>query len=218
MPSTTAQKLKIKEDYILRTVNAPTGFEAGLGELPDGVKISDRAKNYDQIHWFVTNKAQLEEEVDGVLELLKEVITCWIYYPKGSSNIQTDLTRDKGWESLQRHQNLQWLSLVSFNETWSAFAVRLNATTGSTKKESPKERPIAAYVDATKKLVFLPDDFSAALDQQPGVKDFFETLSFTNKKEYVEWMVSAKREDTRQTRVAESVNRLAKGWKNPANR
>jgi hypothetical protein len=47
----------------------------------------------------------------------------WISFPKGSSKIQTDLTRDKGWESLQT-LDLKWITLVSVNETWSAFALR----------------------------------------------------------------------------------------------
>ena len=40
----------------------------------------------------------------------------WICYPKGSSKIQTDLTRDKGWQPLDGG-DLMWLSLVSIDET-----------------------------------------------------------------------------------------------------
>jgi hypothetical protein len=47
----------------------------------------------------------------------------WISFPKGSSKIQTDLTRDKGWEGVQA-LDLKWVNLVSVNETWSAFALR----------------------------------------------------------------------------------------------
>ena len=48
-------------------------------------------------------------------------------------------------------------------------------------------------------------------------KTFFETLSFTNKKEYVEWIVTAKREETRNNRIEGTIERLLKGWKNPRN-
>jgi len=47
----------------------------------------------------------------------------WISFPKGTSKIQTDLTRDKGWESLKA-LDLKWITLISVNETWSAFALR----------------------------------------------------------------------------------------------
>src|SRR4051812_43713639 len=114
MPSnTTAQKLKIRDNDSLLTLNAPPGFRSALGELPGGVKLSDKAKNYNQLHWFVKTKAQMEEELDGILKLLKTDVICWIYYPKGNSKIQTDLTRDKGWEVLLK-KDLQWLSLISF--------------------------------------------------------------------------------------------------------
>ncbi len=55
------------------------------------------------------------------------------------------------------------------------------------------------------------------LQKNKKQKDFFDTLSFTNKKEYMEWIVTAKREETRIERVNGSIERLAKGWKNPRN-
>jgi hypothetical protein len=61
------------------------------------------------------------------------LVICWIHYPKGSSGIQTDLTRDKGWENLLK-ENLHWLSLISFNETWSAFGMRLKTEADELKK------------------------------------------------------------------------------------
>jgi len=218
MPSTTAEKLKIKEGYSLLTIHAPADFEKDLGGFPADIKISEKTKAYNQIHWFVKDKAQLEKEVDKVVGLLKDDVLCWIYYPKGTSKIQTDLTRDKGWESLLQRDNLHWVSLISFNETWSVFGMRLKTGSDKKKEAKPKERPIFDYIDAVKKTIQLPDDFANLLDKNKNEKEFFNTLSFTNKKEYVEWIVTAKREETRTTRVKESVERLGKGWKNPANR
>lgn len=152
------------------------------------------------------------------MTLLKKNVVCWIFYPKGTSKIQTDLTRDNGWESLLKQRNLQWLGLVSFNDTWSAFGLRRKTDADKKKETAPKVRPVFDYIDAGTRTVFLPDDFLAVLNKAKAEKDFFESLSFTNKKEYVEWIVSAKRAETRATRVRESVERLRKGWKNPANR
>jgi hypothetical protein len=39
------------------------------------------------------------------------------------SSVQTDLTRDAGWDALRSHE-LKWVTLVSINQTWSAFAMR----------------------------------------------------------------------------------------------
>ncbi len=218
MATTLAQKLKIKEGHSLLTIHAPAGFETDIAPLPSDVSISEKAKSYSQIHWFVKDRAQMEKELARVVVLLKEDVVCWIYYPKGTSKMQTDLTRDKGWETLLKYDHLQWISLISFNETWSAFGMRLKTAADKKKEEKPKERPIFHYIDAVKKTIRLPEDFESLLNKSEKEKAFFESLSFTNKKEYVEWIVTAKREETRATRVKESVERLSKGWKNPANR
>jgi len=218
MPNTIAQKLKIKEGFILLTVNAPKNFTEVLGELPGGLKVSGSAKKFNQVHWFVLNKAQMEKELNNILKQVKDDVVCWIYYPKGTSKMQTDLTRDKGWDVLLKHDELQWISLISFDETWSTFGFRLKTEADKKKAAQPKERIIFNYVDAKTKTVRLPDDFAAALKKNKKEEELFNALSFTNKKEYLEWIVTAKQEETRTERVKGSIERLGKGWKNPANR
>ncbi len=217
MPSTLAQKLRIKEGMKLLTLNAPADFIDNIGDLPPGVKISSTIKDYGQIHWFVKNKAEMEKELYKVLNLLKGDVICWIYYPKGSSKIQTDLTRDKGWESLLKHKELQWLSLISFDDTWSSFAMRLKTEKDEKEKAKQPERAVFDYVDAKSKTIRLPDDLAKALKTSKKATSYFETLSFTNKKEYVEWIVTAKREETRNERLKGTLERLEKNWKNPRN-
>ena len=215
--SSTAQKLKIKENFILLTINAPADFKKDIGELPKGVKISADSKNYNQVHWFVMNKAQMDKELTKVLKLIKDEVTLWIYYPKGTSKLQADLTRDKGWDNLLKHDELGWISLISFDDTWSTFGARLKTEADKKREEKPRERPIFDYVDPKTKSVRLPDDLAIALKKNKNQEDFFNTLSFTNKKEYVEWIITAKREETRTERVKGTMERLARQWKNPRN-
>ena len=218
MANTIAQKLKIKEGFTLLTLHAPENFEDQLNPLPEGVKISSSAKKFNQVHWFVLNKMQLEKELDKVLKLATKDVLCWIYYPKGTSKIQTDLTRDKGWDKLlQQHNELQWISLISFDETWSTFGFRMKTDSDKAREAKPKEREIFNYINAEKKEIRMPDDLATALKKYKQEIAFFNTLSFTNKKEYVEWIVTAKREETRKQRIEGTVERLGKGWKNPRN-
>jgi len=171
----------------------------------------------DQLHWFVRNKAEMEKDMEKVLRFLKDQVVCWIYYPKGSSGIQTDLTRDKGWEKLLK-QNLQWLSLISFNDHWSAFGMRLKTGTDQNKESKRPEPAVFDYVDPKTKTVNLPEVLASRLKKNKKAAAFFNSLSFTNKKEYIEWIVSAKREETQKERLRATLERLEKGWKNPANR
>ncbi len=219
MPNSIADKLKIKAKFTLLTLNAPTNFKKGLEGLPAGVKITDTGKDYDQVHWFVLNKAQMEKEMSKVMKLVKPEVTVWVYYPKGSSQIQTDLTRDKGWDCLLAEgDKLTWISLISFDETWSTFGFRAKTNADRKKEAKPKEREIFKWIDAKTKDVKLPDDLATALKKNKKEAAYFEALSFTNKKEYIEWIVTAKRPETRTERINGTIERLSKGWKNPANR
>ncbi|PWU00038.1 MAG: hypothetical protein C5B52_09715 [Bacteroidetes bacterium] len=218
MANSIAQKLRIKEGMKLLTVNAPGDFEKSLAPLPEDVNASASGKDFQQIHWFVKNRAEMEKQLSKILNMVKDDVVCWIYYPKGSSGIQTDLTRDKGWEKLLNHDHLQWIGLISFNNTWSAFGMRTKNDADKKKENKPKEtRPIFDYIDAKAKIVNLPDDLSKALKKSKKAQSFYDSLSFTNKKEYVEWIVTAKREETRKERVKGTIERLEKSWKNPRN-
>ncbi|MDB5231762.1 MAG: YdeI/OmpD-associated family protein [Chitinophagaceae bacterium] len=217
MALSPTQKLRIKSATTLLTVNAPADFKKNLGALPAGSKISDKEKDYQQIHWFVKDKAQMDKELNKILKLLKPEIICWIYYPKGTSGIQTDLTRDKGWDNLLKHEEFQWLSLISFDDTWSTFGMRLKNEADKKKEEKKAPRAIFEYVDPIKKTVRLPDDLAKSLKKEKKANEFFESLSFSNKKEYIEWVITAKREETRNERVSGSIERLLKKWKNPRN-
>src|SRR5215218_2670708 len=184
MPSTTtAKKLKINNGYTLLTLNAPGDFKKNLGALPTGVKISDTARAYNQVHWFVKDKAQMNQDLKKVLSLIKNDVVCWIYYPKGTSKIQTDLTRDKGWDELLKN-DLQWLSLISFDDTWSAFGMRLKTQKDKNKDAKPKERPIFDYADSKTKTIRLPEDLANALKKKKDLDQYFNSLAFSHKREY----------------------------------
>ena len=219
MANTISDKLKIKAGYTLLTLNEPSGFQKGLNGLPKGVKVIESGKDYNQVHWFVLNRAQLEKEMSKVMKLVKPEVTVWVYYPKGTSKVQTDLTRDKGWDCLLAEgDKVTWISLISFDDTWSVFGFRAKTEADKKKEAKPKEeREIFKWVNPQTKEVKLPEDLAAALKKNKKASDYFNTLSFTNKKEFIEWIVTAKREETRKERVDGTIERLGKSWKNPRN-
>jgi hypothetical protein len=219
MANSIADKLKIKTGFSLLTINAPANFKKGLQGLPSGVSIADAAKTYNQVHWFVRRRAQLEKEMSKLMKLVKPGVTVWVYYPKVSSNIQTDLTRDKGWDCLLAESDkLKWINLISFDETWSVFGFRAKTEADKKKEAKPAApREIFNWVNPKTKEVKLPDDLAFALKKNKKVAAYFNILSFTNKKEYIEWIVTAKREETRAERLKGTIERLGKKWKNPRN-
>ena len=217
MATPIADKLRIKSNNVLLTLNAPTDFKKNLGALPAGVKIIPGGDGYNQVHWFVMNRTQMEKELPRVLKLVNDDVICWTYYPKGTSKLQTDLTRDKGWEALLKHEDLAWISLISFDDTWSTFAFRKKTEADRKKESKPKTREIWNYVNPQTKDVRLPAGLPELFAKNKKAEKFFHELSFTNKKEYIEWIVTAKRAETKQERLIETIERLNKGWKNPRN-
>jgi hypothetical protein len=218
MANSISQKLRIKSGDTLLTLNAPSNFKKGLQGLPAGVKITDSGKDYNQVHWFVMNRAQMEKEMSKVMKLVKPEVIVWVYYPKGTSKIQTDLTRDKGWDCLLKEgDKLTWISLISFDDTWSTFGFRAKTEADRKKEAKPAVREIFYYVNPQTREINLPKDLASILEKNKKEVIFFDSLSFTSKKEYIEWIVTAKREETRNERLKGTIERLGKGWKNPRN-
>lgn len=60
-----------------------------------------------------------------------------------------------------------------------------------------------------------PEDLEAELGKNKKALSVFNSLAFTHKKEYVLWILEAKREQTRNNRVKATVAMLVKGNKNP---
>jgi hypothetical protein len=119
--STLAKKLKLKPGLKAAVIHSPENY---LDELSHNADLSTALKGkFDWVQLFVRSKAELDALGPKAARALKPGSILWVSFPKGSSGIQTDLTRDQGWESLQQ-LGLKWINLVSINETWSAFGMR----------------------------------------------------------------------------------------------
>jgi len=116
-----ARKMKLNPGAHAAIINAPPNYLDGLKH--DSEITESLHGKFDWVQLFVQNKAELDKLAPKAAKALKPNSILWISFPKGSSKIQTDLTRDKGWESV-RSLDLKWITLISVNETWSAFSFR----------------------------------------------------------------------------------------------
>lgn len=75
----------------------------------------------------------------------------------------------------------------------------------------PKDPKRRAELDA------VPDDLAAALRRNARARKTFEAFSPSNRRDYVEWIIDAKREVTRASRLATTIEWLEEGkprnWK-----
>ena len=122
--SPLAKKMKLKPGQRLAIINPPQGYLDELNPLPAGAELAVKLEGqFDWIQIFVKTRSELDGLVPQVLPALKPDSLLWISYPKGTSGIQTDLTRDQGWDGLKK-ADLKWINLISVNQTWSAFSLR----------------------------------------------------------------------------------------------
>lgn len=64
--------------------------------------------------------------------------------------------------------------------------------------------------DAEKREVVVPEDVKLLLDQHPHAKRFFDGLSYTERKEYIRWIDTAQKEETRARRIGITLDKLKK--------
>ena len=70
---------------------------------------------------------------------------------------------------------------------------------------------VALELDTEPREVDVPEALASALADDGAARRAFDGLSFTHRKEYARWIGDAKREDTRDRRVGEALERLREG-------
>jgi len=73
---------------------------------------------------------------------------------------------------------------------------------------------VEVWRDDQPREVEVPAEFKAAM-KKGGVLPFFESLSYTHRKEYCRWITEAKREATRLNRSEKAIEMLEKKVKTP---
>jgi hypothetical protein len=69
--------------------------------------------------------------------------------------------------------------------------------------------------DFEPRTVEIPEDFKQILKSNSDAEVMFNCLSYTNRKAYVHWIASSKKEETRRRRLINAVEKLLRGIKEP---
>lgn len=72
------------------------------------------------------------------------------------------------------------------------------------------EVTITVEPDTEPRVVEVPADLLKELKKDREAQAFFDKLSYTHQKEYVTWITEAKKEETRQNRIAKTIEMLKK--------
>lgn len=83
-------------------------------------------------------------------------------------------------------------------------AAHADRTSGAKAKAAPRQ---------PKAELPVPPEFQAALDANPAAKAVLGGFAPSHRREYVQWIVEAKRPETRDKRIAQAIEWLAQGKK-----
>jgi hypothetical protein len=120
-----AQKLFIKPGNNFLLVNPPEGYLSQMGKLPEGVTLlSDTGSPVEVIQVFVATRAELENQLPRLKELLAAKGMIWVTYHKGSSKVKTDINRDTI-NAYAHSIGLEGVAMISIDEDWSALRLKM---------------------------------------------------------------------------------------------
>ena len=176
-----------------------------------------RNKKIDFALVFAINHHQLCTILKDVFPALHNASKVWIAYPKSSSKIVSDLNRVDCWEILSNNNYEKTTEEIVLDNVWSA--VKFNKVQPEEALAVTEQAPIATKTPRAKgfdkKLSIIPAELDALFVKHNKAKEFFTSLPSANQKEYVTWIEGAKRSDTKEKRLASTLEKLLAGKKNP---
>ena len=119
-----AKKLLLRPGQRVAIVQAPEGFRAALGPLPERITVAETLDGpFDLGLVFVREKAAVDRLVPLAIAALTPGGVLWLAYPKQSGKAKTDITRDVGWEAVYA---MGWrpVTQIALDEVWSALRFR----------------------------------------------------------------------------------------------
>lgn len=215
--SPLAKKLQIKPGKRWLFYNAPEDYLTVLMPLPEGALAAFSPDgSFDGVQLFVKNSGELSSSLKIIAPLLKPDTVFWISYPKRSSGIDSDLKMGS-WDILKAF-NLQGVASIAVNKQWagSRFRPQGQSKISGTGNAEIRENEFSDYIDVDNKMITLPPDISEVLQPVPEALSFYQQLSYSNRKEYVLWILTAKQEKTRNERLSKLADKLLAKKKDPA--
>lgn len=215
-PSLSAiEKLQLKDEKNLLIQGLPSTLEKQFIKLSFSKNVTPllKSKKIDFALVFAISHNQLRDILKDVVPALAEDAKLWIAYPKVSSKIVSDLSRDCNWDCICQH-GLETVRSIALDNVWCALRF---------KKPEKIKRSFTSDVDLSgidfeSRTIEAPTELQRLFTKNKKANAFFETLSFTNKKEYIVWINSAKKEETKQARLEATIEKLTGGKKNPSDK
>lgn len=218
MENLLLKKLQIKPDFKVAVINVPENFDEIIGQTPSDVTFSfSSTTSYNALLIFAITKADMLGALNHEHQKINDKTISWIIYPKTKTKLASDLNMMQSWDELKQY-NLAPCASAAIDTIWTA--IRIKSIEAQKKSgvgnAEIQQNDYGSYIDVANKIVTLPDDLKATLELNSTAFNFYQQLSYSNRKEYVLWILTAKQEKTRLERIQKTVEKLLVSKKNPS--
>lgn len=209
---TMFEKLQLTNEKNLLIQGLPSSVEKQFLKLNFAKSVTPllRSRRIDFALVFAVNKKQLVDILTDVLPALAEKPNFWIAYPKVAAKIASDLTRDHSWECIKCFE-LESFQEVELDNVWRAMRF-MPKPCDKVSKAKPQAEATPIKIS---KSISVPEELKVLFKKNKPASIFFDSLSFVNKKEYVEWIAGAKKEETKSRRLDVVLEKLSTGKMSP---
>jgi hypothetical protein len=212
------EKLQLKDEKNLLIQGIPSSIEKQFAKLTYAKNVTPllKSKKVEFALVFALSQQQLNNVMKEVFPALSAETKLWVAYPKTSSKIVSDLNRDCSWDLLIKN-GYESVRQVAVDNVWSAIRFKkLETIPNKDRSFSDIKSTESNGIDFEKRLVVPPAELGSMFLKHKEAQSFYTSLSFTNQKEYVSWIESAKKEETRKRRLETALEKLLAGKKNPS--
>ena len=114
-----AERLQVKGNRRLAVLGASATLEKTVG----AARARAELPNADVVLLFAPDRARLDAALPGLIEKMAQTAILWVAYPKLSSSLAADLSRDVIHALAPRH-GLDTVSQIAIDADWSALRLK----------------------------------------------------------------------------------------------
>ncbi|MEO6490362.1 MAG: YdeI/OmpD-associated family protein [Ferruginibacter sp.] len=213
---TVLEKLQIKDEKNILVQGLPSSIEKQFIKLSFAKSVTPllKTRRIDLALVFAISKLQLTDILRDILPAMQDEAKLWIAYPKPTSKIASDLCRDCEWH-IMTSMGFETVMLVALDNTWSAMNFKKQANVVQKKPFTVTTTQVRVVASPKTHSVSIPDELKIVFRKNKNASEFFDSLPLVNKKEYVEWVAEAKKQETRTKRLESVLEKLNTGKKTP---
>lgn len=211
---TLLEKLQLKEEKNLLIQGLPSSIEKQFIKLSFAKNLTPllKSRKIDFALVFSISQKQLKDILEEVLPALQTDAKLWVAYPKLTAKITSDLSRDASWDFIAAH-GYTGVRIISLDNVWSALRCKRTDEASSKSKAFSSSNP-APGVDFKNRSIEIPTELQQLFNTNKTAAEFFATLAFSHRREYVEWIMGAKKPETKERRLETTIQKLSAGKKN----